>query len=112
MCLRENLMARRRSNNRGGCTSGRAVPWRVGKPASQGRRLRNSLDWYHAAEADAGRAGSMQGEIGTFVTHSAAWAGLFEWRLRRRNVGGLGEGGGGRLCIHAEEGWQRGSLPD
>lgn len=54
----------------------------------------------------------MQGEIGTFVTHSAAWAGLFEWRLRRRNVGGLGEGGGGRLCIHAEEGWQRGSLPD
>lgn len=84
-------MARRRSNNRGGCTSGRAVPWRVGKPASQGRRLRNSLDWYHAAEADAGRAGSMQGEIGTFVTHSAAWAGLFEWRLRRRNVGGLGE---------------------
>lgn len=112
MCLRENLVARRRSNNR--ADAPRAGPSRgvSENRRAQGRRLRNSLDWYHAAEADAGRAGSMQGEIGTFVTHSAAWAGLFEWRLRRRNVGGLGEGGGGRLCIHAEERWQRGSLPD
>lgn len=46
----------------------------------------------------------MQWEIGRLVTHSATWAGLFKWRLMRLKVRRRVEGGGGRLCIHAEDG--------
>lgn len=117
MCLRENLSRRWIRTGRPhwppcladvsiiGADAPRAGPyqWRIGKSVSQGRHL-IGLVARGGEKIGAQRRsgpGCMQWEIGTLVTHSAAWAGLFEWRLMRRKVGGRVEGGGGRLCLHA-----------